>query len=186
MENQGAKSTFIVAIQYAAICAVLTSVVTLICYLTGFSFFWGGVFANLAKALTFLVAFIVFAIAWRKKQEAVTYKTALVFGLMVVAGYVVFMFIFDFCFYQFIAPNFYQELRDSVLQMMIDYNVPQSQIDETDEQFAKGVENATSLGMSMQMLITRVIADCILLLIVSIFVRKKPPVVNASIPSATE
>ncbi len=183
MENSNGKSLLITALQYAGVLAVVMAVLTLVSYLTGLSYFWGGAIANVLKGVVFLIGFILVLVNWRKKSVEITYKNAFMFGSLIVIGYVLMITIFDYIFYAFIAPDFYNELRTHTLQMMIEYNLPEAQIDETDAQFEKGMAGATPIKMSLNTGIARLVADLILLSIVAIFLRKKLPVVHDSLPS---
>lgn len=160
-------------LMYGVTCAVIVMVVNLIFYATDFIYMWGGMLARISQGLIFVGAFIALMISWKKKQDEISYKEAFLYGLAFLGVHILIMFAYEFCFYQFLAPDFYQTLMDRTLQMMVDFNVPENQLEETRRQFEEGRKNAGSVTMSSQGALVRLVSDVIILAIVAIFLRKK-------------
>ncbi len=163
------------ALYNAIACAMIIIAINLVFYATDLIYTWGGIIARTGQGLVFLIAFIILMISWKKKQEvAITYKDAFLFGLMFLGFYIAIMFVYEFCFYTFIAPDFYQTLMDKTLQMMVDLNLPEEQLEETRQEFEKGLDRSSPIDMSLWGIPTRLVSDVIILAILAIFMRKKP------------
>lgn len=160
---------------YGLVCTIVGISVHLVFYLIDFIYVWGGLLSRMGQGLVFIITLIAILMTWKKGQESVSYKEAFLFGLFVTIFYSVFMLIYDFLFFSVICPNYYQTLVDKTMQMMIDFKVPDAQIEETRLQLEKGREGDTPVLLAlfgMGGVFARLIGDSILLCLIALAGRK--------------
>jgi hypothetical protein len=167
------KTRFKVAAQFALMLAMVMIGISLIVYVSGLLYFWGGVIGKLIHGIVFLTTIIILMAKWKKSEANISYWNALIFIIIVVLIYVLIMFCYDYAFFKFIAPDYFTELRDKTIAMMLEYNVPEASINDAELEFEKGISSATPFKMSFQLVVSRILADLILGFILAIFFRKK-------------
>lgn len=158
----------------AIILALVMILTSLVIYITGLLYLWGGSIGIVVHGIIFIITLIVLLVKWKAKEVEVAYWNAVQFIVLVVIIYVAAMFIFDLIFFKFIVPDYYSELRDRTISMMIEYNVPEASIAEAEEQFDKGAASSTPFGLSLNKVVSRLFLDVILTFILAAFFRKKP------------
>lgn len=101
----------------------------------------------------------------------INYGKALMFCLIMVAIYVVLMFIYNFLFYNFFDPErAITEMQKAAEMIQENSYIPD---DQKEIQIKKIMENSTAMSMVIRNLLSNAITGIVLAAISSLFIRKK-------------
>jgi len=178
------KSVAIHGITYGAITAVVVIVVSLLLYILDL---------HLNKNVSWItLLFLVAGVVWGQFEYRnkvlggfITYGKAFSAGFMITLFSGIFLIIYNFVFYQVIAPDTIDQIIEIQRQTLVESN-PQM----TDEQIEQSMEVASRFSSPLMLIIwgfvSQLVIGAIVCLITSIFVKKEDQsAAPASTPAST-